>query len=189
RERLAAPLAKAAPAPAPKAAAAAPEPPVVAVAPRPAAPTARAEVAADAVTAQAAPMAGLSAKASGETRARRVADPLALALAALDANRDATAADAALERADGTLSPRADPMRLWLAELQRTARGRWAAAEAPAGPATPVPGRDGRPLGRVLLGDDAAWWQGADAAWWRAPLAADELQRLRTGLAGWSAPR
>jgi len=123
--------------------------------------------------------------------ARAAVDPLAPAVAALDGSRDTTDA-AALRSADRALAPRADPMRLWLADLQRSARGRWtASATPPAEPATVLPGRDGAALGQILIGADAAWWQAAEpgAGWWRAPLPDADLQRLRAGLAAWSGPR
>lgn len=154
----------------------------------PAAPAAPADTAAPRAEADTAERA---AGAMQKSAARASVDPLAPAVAALDLARDTTDA-AALRSADGALAPRADPMRLWLADLQRSARGRWAASDAaPAEPATALPGRDGAALGQVLVAADAAWWQAAEpgARWWRAPLPEADLQRLRTGLATWSAPR
>jgi len=55
-----------------------------------------------------------------------------------------------------------------------------------------VAGRDGAALGQLVIGADAAWWQAAaepGAGWWRAPLPDADLQRLRAGLAAWSAAR
>jgi hypothetical protein len=137
--------------------------------------------------------AGVGAMQKSAARPSRAAiDPLAPAIAALDLARDTTDA-AALRSADGALAPRADPMRLWLADLQRSARGRWVAADiAPPEPATTLPGRDGAALGQLVIGADAAWWQAAaepGAGWWRAPLPDADLQRLRAGLAAWSAAR
>jgi hypothetical protein len=184
---IAAPPARkpAAPAPRSREAAAPPAPAAPAVA---AAPVDAASPRAEASDAES----GVGAMQKSAARpARSAIDPLAPVIATLDVTRDTTDA-AALRSADGALAPRADPVRLWLADLQRSARGRWVAADtAPAEPATTLPGRDGAALGQLVIGADAAWWQAAEpgAGWWRAPLPDADLQRLRAGLSAWSAPR
>lgn len=179
------------PAPPPRKPAAAAPPPAAPAAPAiAAAPMDAAAPRAEASAAESG--AGIGAMQKSTARpARGAIDPLAPAIAALDVTRDTTDA-AALRSADGALAPRADPMRLWLADLQRSARGRWVAADTvPAEPATTLPGREGAALGQLVIGADAAWWQAAEpgAGWWRAPLPDADLQRLRAGLSAWSAPR